>query len=75
MTSVGYHRGYKHRNTVKYFVAIAPDGLISFVSKACGGRATDRYIVQQSGILDLIEPYDLVMADRSFTIREDLLFR
>lgn len=25
--------------------------------------------------LDLIEPYDLILADRGFTIREDLLFR
>jgi len=32
-------------------------------------------IVQKSGFLDLIEPYDLVMADRGFTIREELLFR
>lgn len=46
--------------------------MISFVSNAWGGRATDRYIVQKSGFLDLIEPYDL--ADRGFTIREDLLF-
>jgi len=66
---------YKHHNTLKYLVAIAPDGLISFISKAWGGRTTDRYIVQHSGILDLIEPYDLVLADRGFTIREDLLFR
>ena len=40
-----------------------------------GRRTTDRYIVQHSGILDIIEPYDLVLADRGFTIREDLLFR
>jgi len=46
------------------------------LSQAWGGRATDRHIVQNnSGFLDLIEPYDLVLADRGFTIREDLLFR
>ena len=66
---------YKHHNTLKYLVCITPDGLISYISKAWGGRTTDRYIVQNSGFLDLIEPYDTIMADRGFTIREDLLFR
>jgi len=66
---------YKQHNTLKYLVAITPDGMLSFVSQAWGGRATDRHIVQNSGFLDLIEPYDLVLADRGFTIREDLLFR
>jgi len=60
---------------LKYLIGITPDGFISFISKAWGGRATDRYIVQKSGFLDLLEPYDLVLADRGFTIREDLLFR
>ena len=40
-----------------------------------GGRTSDRHIVQNSGFLDLIDPYDIVMADRGFTIQEDLLFR
>lgn len=66
---------YKHHNTVKYLVAISPDGLITFLSPSFGGRTTDRYIVQNSGFLDLIEAYDLVLADRGFTIREDLMFR
>jgi len=66
---------YKHHNTLKYLVGISPDGLISFISNSWGGRTTDRYIVQHCGILECIEPYDLVMADRGFTIREDLLFR
>jgi len=66
---------YKHHNTLKYLVAITPDGMISFISQTWGGRATDRYIVQNSGFLDLIEPYDLVLADRGFNIQEDLLFR
>jgi hypothetical protein len=66
---------YKQHNTMKYLIAITPDGLISFVSPSFGGRTTDRYIVQNSGFLDLIEHYDLILADRGFTIREDLLFR
>jgi hypothetical protein len=60
---------------IEGLVAISPNGLISFISKSWGGRATDRHIVQKSGFLDLIEPYDTVMADRGFPIYEDLLYR
>jgi hypothetical protein len=66
---------YKHHNTLKYLIAIAPDGLISFISSSWGGRTTDRHIVQHSGFLDLIDPFDVILADRGFTIQEDLLFR
>ena len=66
---------YKKHNTVKYLVAIAPNGMISFVSKAWGGRASDKHIVKESGFLDLVESYDLVLADRGFTIREDLMMK
>lgn len=38
-----------------------------------GGRASDVHIVRNSGFLNNIQRYDLVMADRGFKIREDLL--
>uniref|UniRef100_A0A8C6U0Y4 THAP-type domain-containing protein n=1 Tax=Neogobius melanostomus TaxID=47308 RepID=A0A8C6U0Y4_9GOBI len=66
---------YKKHNTLKYLVGIAPNGHISFMSKAWGGQTTDRQIVQQSGFLDLVDPQDLIMADRGFPIQEDLLFK
>ncbi|CAI5689629.1 unnamed protein product [Oreochromis niloticus] len=67
-----YSHYYSH-NTGKYLVAVAPCGLIMFVSAAYGGRCSDKFITMDSGILTYLKPGDEVMADRGFTIK-DLLF-
>lgn len=36
------------------------------VSQGYGGRATDSYITNDSGFLNLIEPNDFVLADKGF---------
>ena len=66
---------YKHHNTIKFLVGITPNGAISFISQAWGGRATDQYITRSSGFYDKLETGDLIMADRGFPIQEDLLLR
>ncbi|PIK56573.1 hypothetical protein BSL78_06541 [Apostichopus japonicus] len=66
---------YKHHNTVKILVAISPNGMISFRSKAWGGRTSDQHITRESGFFNLVDPGDLILADRGFTIREDLLIQ
>ena len=66
---------YKHHYTLKALVAITPNGAISYVSPTYGGRATDIFIVRNSGFLDLLQPYDEVMADRGFKIKEELMMR
>lgn len=64
---------YKSHKTAKYLVGISPDGQIMFISKAFGGRASDKFIVEKSGFLQYLLPGDEIMADRGFTI-DDLLF-
>ncbi|XP_049422808.1 uncharacterized protein LOC125882893 [Epinephelus fuscoguttatus] len=59
--------------TVKYQVAVAPCGLIMFISAIYERRCNDTFITKNSGILDFLKPGDEVMAVRGVTI-EDLLF-
>lgn len=65
---------YKHHNTVKFLIAITPQGSISFVSNLWGGRASDRHLVVNSGFLHYLQRGDKILADRGFPIREELLF-
>ena len=66
--------GYKHHCNFKFLVAITPNGAVSWVSLCYGGRTTDVIIVQDSGFLDILEPYDTIMADCGFKIMSDLTF-
>ena len=61
---------YKHHNTVKYLIGITPQGTIAFISKGWGGRASDVYITEHSGLLQNLLPGDMVLADRGFTVQD-----
>ena len=61
---------YKHHNTVKFLIGIAPQGVITFISKGWGGRVSDKYLTEHCGILEHLLPGDQVLADRGFTIKE-----
>lgn len=59
---------YKTAQTVKFMVGISPSGLITFISKAYGGRASDKIIFEQSGILKQLNRGEAVMVDKGFLI-------
>jgi len=61
---------YKHHNTWKLLVGITPNGQITFLSNLWGGRASDKQITKESGVLDLLKEGDNVMVDRGFDISD-----
>lgn len=63
---------YKAHNTMKYLIGITPQGVISFISRGWGGRTTDAHITANSGFLDNLLPGDLILADRGFTIEDQV---
>lgn len=66
---------YKHWNTAKLLVGITPTGVISFIPPLWTGSISDKEIVKQSGLLNLLEEGDAVMADKGFLIRDILAFK
>ncbi|XP_066296152.1 uncharacterized protein [Branchiostoma lanceolatum] len=66
---------YKKQNTAKYLIGITPNGTISFISEGYGGRSSDKTITQDSGSLELVDPGDVILADRGLTVASDLVRR
>ena len=64
---------YKHHNTAKILVSITPNGVLNFISEAWGERPPDVYLTRESEFYNILKPYDAVMADRGFTIAQDIL--
>jgi hypothetical protein len=70
---VNLYSHYKKGFRVKSLVGCTPDGQIPFLSEAYGGRATDSQITTSSNFLQLLEPGDVVLADKGFPQIKSLL--
>ena len=68
------YSSYKSHVTYKGLVGIAPSGAITFVSELFDGSISDQQIVRRSGFLQnqWNSGKDSVMADRGFTVADDL---
>ena len=58
---------YKHSNTVKVLIAVAPQRVTTFVSESWGGRTSNKHLTLQSGLL---KKFHILLADRGFSISE-----
>uniref|UniRef100_A0A1X7VSF7 DDE Tnp4 domain-containing protein n=1 Tax=Amphimedon queenslandica TaxID=400682 RepID=A0A1X7VSF7_AMPQE len=63
---------YKNHNTAKALAGITPSGAFSFISPLYGGSISDRELFLNSGLLEILEEGDAVMADKGFNIADVL---
>ena len=69
------YSSYKNHSTYKSLIGVAPNGAITYMSQCYEGSISDNDTVKKIGFLDKLEPGDLVMVDRGFTIRDILTKR
>ena len=65
---------YKHHQTIKYLIGIAPQGVVTFISEEWGGRTSDKHLTEHCGVLNNLLPGYIVMVDRGFIIEESVRF-
>ena len=66
---------YKHSNTAKLLIGITPNGIISFVPPLWTGMISDKEIVKATGLINILEEGDAVIADKGFLIHDLLTFK
>jgi hypothetical protein len=60
---------YRSRQTLKFMTCVSPGGLITFISSGYGGRASDKAIFEQSGVINKFQPHiDHIMVDKGFLV-------
>lgn len=57
-------------NSFKTLIGVAPNAVITHVSKLFPGSTSDKAIVENSGVLNHFKPGDLILADKGFLISD-----
>ncbi|KAJ8013075.1 hypothetical protein DPEC_G00049530, partial [Dallia pectoralis] len=62
-------------NTLKYLIGMAPQGVVTFVSKGSPGSVSDKSLAEGCGFLGKLLPGDVVLADKELDIAESVAIR
>ncbi|XP_072400928.1 uncharacterized protein [Diabrotica undecimpunctata] len=66
---IRFYSQYKSHLTIKFRTGVSPGGLITYVSKAYGGRTSEKVIFEESNVITLLDSgRDVVMLDKGFLI-------
>ena len=57
---------------MKFLIATTPQGVVSYISKGCGGQVSDKYLTENCGILNHLQPGDRALADYGFTVQDSV---
>ncbi|KAI8491327.1 hypothetical protein Bbelb_309600 [Branchiostoma belcheri] len=70
------YSNYKNRDTIKFMVGMSPNLTVNFVSKAYGGRASDKHITLTSAaFINQLPPKSVIIADKGFNVSKELQSR
>ena len=70
-TQKSSYSDYKSHTTVKYLVSIDTfTGVFIYVSSGLSGNSSDRFTIQNSGILDELKPGQRILADKGYNARD-----
>lgn len=61
-----FYSNYKKGYRIKVVIGCTPSELVSFKSKCFGDRSSDSQISVSSGLQEMLEPGDIVLADKGF---------
>ncbi|XP_028291655.1 uncharacterized protein LOC114454923 isoform X2 [Gouania willdenowi] len=69
-----FHPGTTH-NVLKYLIGVAPQGVVTFVSRGVLGNVSDKSLAEGCGFMCKLLPGDVVLANRNLDIRESVAAR
>ncbi|XP_062573467.1 uncharacterized protein LOC134235352 [Saccostrea cucullata] len=63
---------YKSRHTVKAVTCVAPNGALVYCSDLYPGSTSDAAIVDHCNVLNMLQPGDMILADKGFNVFDKL---